>query len=343
MTTTKTRRQPAARKLTGTRHPTGKSDDRKTVWPNTDEALHRWAANDRTYGSAGNVSFSNGCLRSYSTVVARHCLSKSGNSFVLLTTQRYSVTTSGHVSGARSAVRGRTVFLVPDVLADTVAEHRANLNDYGARAAECRKKAATARTNGAQYLEEAAAIIREANTYAEYVGLSDRLTEDLDALAAEVTARRLADEKAKTAADRQRERQYREQQARRVAEWEQKLAAWKDGKGDRPGDCPDSKHPLAFTAFLRLRVKNTVLETSMGVAVPVSAALPLLPLIRSGKHYLRYHGSTSPLPGEPERMPAFDIDGFTPDQIRPVEKTVQIGCHTIEYAECERIASLLGV
>ena len=338
MTATKTRRQPAARKLTGTQHPTGKSDDRKTVWPNTDEATHRWAANDRSYGLAGSVSFSNGCLRSYSTVVARHCLSKSGNSFVLVTTQRYSVTTSGHVSKARAAVRGRTVFMVPDVLADTVAAHRANLNALRETAVALVTKAKRAITHRAAYLNDANATIVRANQHAEAVGLADRLPipDDLAAWAA-----RSEEDKATERA--KQEKSDRKRHAKAVAEWEQRLAAWKDGNGDRPGECPDHKHPLATVAFLRLRVKNTVLETSMGVAVPVSAALPLLPLIRSGKHYLRYHGSTSPLPGEPEPMPAFDIDGFTPDQIRPVEKTVQIGCHSVTFDECFRIATLLGV
>jgi len=231
---------------------------------------------------------------------------------------------------------------VPNVLADTVAEHRANLTDYAVRAANCHAKAARARKNGGQLLAEAVRLIREANAYAEAVGLTDRLDESkLDDLATEADKRKADAARQRTVADRKREKEYAARMAKEVAEWEQKLAAWKDG-GPACGYCPDRSHPLYGVAFLRLRAKNTIIETSMGVAVPVEKALPLLELVRNGQPWERQRVTGPHEPYDNRVLNATDIDGYQIDRIDPTAGVVKAGCHRVEFAEIERIAKLLG-
>jgi hypothetical protein len=285
--------------------------------PHAGEVCHRWANLTQPEGRAGNVYFEGATIYSYGShfPMARH-VERKGNRFVLFTTDSYSSTTAGHKSAARHAIPSRLpVFMVGNVLANTRAEHAANLRGIRVDVAAMLRTANRSRQNKEWRLKEVIGRIKNGNAYAEAVGLKDRIAADLDKLAEDIAAA----DKAKTAADKRAEKKRAQKLAAEVAEWEQNVSAWKDG-GEWPGYCPDSYHPLARVAFLR--VKGKILETSQRAAVPLRAVLPILAAVRSGSD-----------------LPGFVVEGYTLDGIDREAKTVTIGCHAVTFEEIERVGA----
>jgi hypothetical protein len=91
---------------------------------------HVWAQQEQDSGRSGNGNFHfNGrTLWSYREPIARFTQSVDGGPVVLITSDSFSVTTSRHVSYAQSAIRGQTVFHVPDTGYDSrEPDHAYNL------------------------------------------------------------------------------------------------------------------------------------------------------------------------------------------------------------------------
>ena len=82
----------------------------QTVFTNAMTA-HVWAQQSQECGHSGSLSFAGDTLSSYGTPIARIVKGR-GGPVCLLTSRRYSVTTSGHCSQARRAFAG-SVFTVP--------------------------------------------------------------------------------------------------------------------------------------------------------------------------------------------------------------------------------------
>jgi hypothetical protein len=237
------------RDLTATDLPTVEPGRQRTTWRNASECAHRWAANRHAEGKAGNVFFRNGVIYSYGShfPIARHVRrgrGKNARQFVLFTSRGYSGTTAGHKSDVRRAIpHGATVFTVDNVLADTPAQHLANLKAIGVEAAYALEKAKRARANRDVLSREAAGRVASGNRYAEAVGIRQRLPEP--ERLAESHAKQTAREKA--AAERARKKRAADL-AERVAEWEAKLAAWQAGRGENPGYHPGPRPPLGVPA-----------------------------------------------------------------------------------------------
>lgn len=336
---TKTRTRAADVLLTETSRPTGREGRHKTRFGNSGECAHAWAARVQEYGRSANTNFSRGTFYSYGDhfPVARHVKRRGGAStFVLFTTRSYSSTTSGHKRDAEGAIRGRTVYHVDDVTADTRGEHLANFRAMEKAANDYAAKAKRARLNGEWYTQAAVEQLREANAYAEAVGLRERLpvpsADEVAAWVADAVKRaeeRSEAEKRKTA---QAERRARAALASSVAEWEQRLAAWRDG-AEWPGHCPDRSHPLAQLAFLRVRGKR--LETSLRAVVPLAAVLPLLEMVRSGRAYDDQ--------AERDECREMKIDGFLVRLVDQANRLVFVGCHVVTFDEIERAAKSAGL
>ena len=322
----KTKTDRATVSLTKTVAPEVPTGRYRTTWGNARECAHRWAANQTPDGKAGNVYFSNGIIYSYGShfPMARWVsLVKGGGSpVVFLTTRKYSVTTSSHVSDVRSAIPDNvTVFHVPNVTADTHEDHLANLANYRAEAMDALERSKRAVKYKEQLRREALGYIRAGNEYAAWVGLKERLGsptgENLEEWAADVTAAAAREEKRLAAQRARAEKARKAALAKEIAEWEQKMAAWVDG-GDWPGNHP-YPHP---EPPVRLRIKGSALETSMRAAVPLRAVLPILGAVRAG-----------------ETLPeGFDVDGFALRGIDFAGQTVTVGCHKVTFAEIERLA-----
>lgn len=332
-------------KLTEPDYPAGEPN-RKT-WSNTQECAHRWAANRHNNGKCGNVFFERGAVFSYGChfPMARHVKRPRGRGlpfgsggFVLYTTRTYSVSTSRHLSEVRRAIPdGCPVFNVLNVMAENYGEHLANLTTLEADALACADRAKRARGRKAQLLSEAAEIIAHANEYAAAVGLRERLKAfDAEAVAEWAAEVARKNEAAAKRGNRKAERDF----VRQCAEWDQALAAWRDG-GEWPGNPPRAHyagqshfHPAEGFAFLRVR--GARLETSMRAVVPVKATIPILAHVRAGTPY-------DPRALADGEKPLPEIDGFRVSEIDAGLKTVRIGCHRITFEEIERAAKSAGL
>lgn len=316
------------RELTQPDFPT-ESATRRTVWGNAQECAHRWAANRHYSGRAGNVFFERATIYSYGGhfPMARH-VKRGASRFILFTTRTYSVSTSGHLSDVQRAIpAGVPVYRVHNVVADLYREHLDNFRKLEADAVELAGKAKRARTHRAWFQVESAAKIRHANEYAAAVGLRERLEEVDPGKVAEWAAEAL--ERA-AAAKAKESKRAKAEAARLMAEWEQRLSAWRDG-GEWPGNCPDPSHPLAKVAFLRVR--GSRLETSLRAVVPLAAVLPVLEMVRKGEECDQNTIRTNPVV----------VDGFELREIDQSARRVVIGCHTVTFEEIERVASAAGL
>lgn len=312
---------------------------RRTVFSNRDECAHRWAANDQSEGRAGNVYFRDGVIYSYGShfPMARH-VKRGSSRFVLITTRGYSSSTAGHLCSVRRATRGQTVYYVDNVLADSATEHAANFRTMRREVEDLAGKVARSRTNAELNANRLLGRIREANAYREAVGL--KLAPIVEPTPAELAdyckgakdrlAKLSAKERAELAAE---ERRRAAELAASVAEWEQKLNAWRDG-GEYPGSCPDRSHPLAQLAFIRVR--GSRLETSLRAVVPLAAVLPILEMIRKGEAYTITE-CNGLAPG------GMNVDGFALREVDQTARRVVIGCHTVTFEEIERAAGKAGL
>lgn len=327
---TKTKRIKPDTRTTQTARPPAADGRYSRRWGSSRECTHQWAANRHPEGSSGNVSFNLGVLKSYAEPIARHVTPAGGGlPVVFVTSRKFSVTTSSHTSDVHGAVALRTAkFDVPNVLADTVAEHRENLASFEWRAVDTVDRAGRARLNGTALMAEAAELVATGNRYAETVGIPDRLAEYDAEKAAEFKAAAAARAEAEA---RRKERENRAEIKAALKKWEAELATWRTGTGRvYLSNCPDRRHPLFGRTLLRVQKteggRPTILETSKGARVPFAAAHPLLAVLR---------GADLP--------PGMTVDTFQVDAVDRAAGTITIGCHVIEFAEAERLAAELGL
>ena len=330
---------------------TEKKKREKTVF-DRDELTHVWAHQKATYGRAKstNMYFEGPTIYSYGShfPMARLVLGKDKKpAAVLLTTRRFSNTTSQHQSDVRSAVSHLTRFHVTDV---RQTKHAVNLNDYRRRIAAAAEEAKAAKALTLDKIDALDKLIAEANAYAEFFKLKTRLAypEGFDKAAEEARGR----EEAKKAADRQAKREAAERAKRAAqtaaahAEFEAKkpeydadVAKWLAGELKTYPSLPiktswprDVRHDLQqkVDGGTRLRVVGSRIQTSRGAVFEVEKAKPLLALVRAGGKGTAYHSELS-------------VDGYSGVAVNYDAKTVSVGCHTVTFAEVERVAAQLGL
>ena len=288
----------------------------KTVYP-VDMVAHLWAhkAQDYARNPGHNFYFSGDTIYSYGShfPIARHVENKRGGSAVLLTTRSYSVTTSGHTWTVQRACEHLTVFHVPDV---DNREPRKQFADYRARYMALVGKYAKARQRKPEYLPLLRDLVEEANRFAEFFGLRSRLTlpDDLTAMVAECQAIEKRERERKQREERKREREARE-----------RLQKWVDGEIDY---CPNG-----YGEPIRLRVKGDELQTSRGARVPLDHAVKAFRVIKR----LRDKGQAYERNGHTIHLGHFALDSLD------AQGNVKAGCHTVEWEEIARVATLAGV
>jgi hypothetical protein len=284
----------------------------KRVFSDTRQCVHVWAQNSQDEGRCGNVFFEGAVIYSYGYhfPMARHVTNGAGEEAVLLTTAKFSISTGRHQSFVLGAVSHRKRFCVTHLGRSrfgacnlTPEDHKLNLRDYRVRIEESVLRARRARGNKDWGL--ARALGNEANAYAEFFGLPERVQPLSDELVREIEeAARRAE-----AAERERRRLKDRANAAAVEEWK---------AGERMV-CPR-------TDKVHLRLWGDEVETSWGARVPLGAARALLPFLRKGE---------MPPPAF-RRVGDFHVDEVTATRFK-------VGCHTVETAEVERLAAQLGL
>jgi hypothetical protein len=295
----------------------------------TGEIPHLWAhkVQPSARNAQGNLYFENETIYSYGShfPIARHVTNKVGKAAILFTTGRYSVTTSGHVSAASSAIPpGIPVFHVPDVFASNGWKvdtgHAKNLKAYQTEIDASLVKASRGRSSFTREDQHGIAVRNRAehNAYIKFFGLPNKPLSPIPALDSKalqaIKAREAQRVKAETA-ERKRA------QAARLVELAETIQAWRDGQAVS----------LPYDAPTMLRIEGHEVETSKGARVPVAHAKRALVLVRAVV----------------ARGEVWQTNGHTCHvghyRIRRIEAngTVKAGCHVIARDEWERIAPAL--
>ena len=292
----------------------------KTVFDGQ-EVAHLWAhqAQDHARNSVNNVSFCGDEFRSYATAIARHIKNKRGEKAVIVATGYYSSTTCKHQCWVRYALRDTqiTVFHV-DRVGDAPREY---FKQYGERVVKMMGQWERARDRKPVILREIEETVEEANRFAAFHGLRQRLTTDFAEM--QEASRKIAE--ANKRADARKAKAREKARLAALAEGEEKRAAWIEGKED--------SFPDAWQVPVRLRIVGNELQTSLSASVPLQHAKKLFKIIKHCKETgQEYHSN-----GHTEHIGHYPVDYIHTDG------SVKIGCHTVEWPEVERVAKLAGV
>lgn len=288
----------------------------RNVLSNKSEVFHAWANKTQESGRSGNVSFHLDVLYSYNAVIARHARHR-GKTCVLFSSNRWSVTTSGHQNAARQASRHLSPrFTVPSLAHGVLGkqEHQENLAYYDKAIVNGALAFGRARSNKDFKLQELNSLVNQANAYSRFFGLRRKfdLPRDFDL--------EKAKEMAVLAARREKARRDRAMKEA-LARYEERLDKWLAGKTDHnPGRDRDG--------FDRLRLKGSRIQTTSGAIVSVDEAKVVLPYVRAQ------------IPTNNGHLDGVKIAGF---QVRAIDEggTLHVGCHKVSRNEIERIAEKL--
>ncbi len=292
----------------------------KTVF-NTQQTIHVWASQKQESGKNSNrsVFFQGPSIFSYGShfEMARHIK----NDVVFITNRKYSVTTAKHLSWVQSAVRHKTVFMVP-----SFTDHAENVRFLVDKVKASYDSAKRALKSGAFYIEQAQRHIDTTQRYLDTFHLSISsawLPELVDLWASLIGDTYLTTEERNKIAERRvraehnelirAEKRRLEQAIRdqlRALEEKEKLSAWMNGE--------DVGYRYRF-AETRLRIKGDTVQTSKGAEVPVIEARKLYRAWKLGVDMVG------------RRVGYFTVSSMD-------HECIHIGCHTIPMSEVERIA-----
>lgn len=322
----------------------------KTVF-NNQMVAHVWAQMKQPHGhNSGNSKHFDGAVAySYREPVAHIVEARHERRVLLYVPNQWGVTTARHITSYRRAFGSGHEFEVPDIFPhDVHRSHTANvaylLSKYEeARARLMRVPCDSWRVrnidvagNGLHLVTAAHETLRELadklRTYIDLFQLPDVATCTWESDADAIIARRdrLANDP-KRAAQRELRVAARHQEmlkaaAERFAREGMNRAAF------LRGDYTYS-HVSDIEGGALLRIQGTQIQTSWGAEVPVVDAIRVLPRLFAAR--LNIHGTVSHL------LCDWGIGHFKIDVVN--QFGIVAGCHTIYWAELERIAAALGV
>jgi hypothetical protein len=343
----------------------------KTVFTGR-EIFHVFAAQKQWEGKTGNrnVSFRETVLYSYAQPIARIVSETShGAAVALITSRRFSITTSGHTRAASSALSHFRVFYVPLIhLGEEQGKNLAHLWGLYSGAVADNMKA----RNLPWWIEETPEglkpkreynplcdLARDVEDFAECFGLpacegfggsGAEMTwkEDTRRILAHHAARIARQNTPQAIAKREKEKAKRaaqnaeknRQEAERRAHFEKEREALDATRAERieawrKGGAALYPRDLQKLQGALLRVKGDTLETSHGARVPLEDAKRAFAFITRGL-------AIAPnMPGEKSYKAKLAIGQYSLDAIF-ANGDFRVGCHTIEYQEAARLAAEIG-
>lgn len=337
----------------------------KKVFSSNDMVAHVWASRSQDEGRTGKGKF----YFRYATIysygshfpIAKFDETSKGETAVLFTIASYSTSTRRHMRIVSRAIPSEyPVFHVKYIYRDVRMEYDPitneaigrdrdykNMEDYQERVDELLLKASRAREHAAWLWERAKELAEEANAYAEAFGLKARIDmATLEARGAELKAkaRKVSVEKAKKTKERAEYQKGR--YADDKAEYIEKMEQWKAGedvyfptmyaKKYWPYKPDENELYNLGLPVLRLSKDGKRVQTSLGAEVPTRVCARLWKLVQgklSGEIQTMVYG----MPKEDR-----EVGHFTLNEIYP-NGNIKVGCHTIPYAELERMAKILGL
>jgi hypothetical protein len=318
---------------------------------NNRQVAHIWANQSRPSANGSHFYFEGATIYSYGShfPIARHCTDKKGNPYILMTTKSYSPSTARHVSYVRQAIPyGMQVFQVEDPLcnyskADLRLEFKAKKKAVLAEAL----RASRARTFTS--LEHANRLGKEANDFAEFFGLKERVIvasprfrlelekadkrtkKEREAAKARQAAR--AVQQAAEAAERAKSQEQRDEEARfRLEMWKRGEHPISSGFNRLPVALRVNKNPGLKEKAIGVLYRGALLETSHGASVPAEDAAKAVRFVSIVKKAgIGWHRN-----GETCKVGDFQLDSIS------ATGDVVAGCHRIAWDEVERIGKAEG-
>lgn len=285
---------------------------------NSRELFHAWAAQSRPSAKSGNVSFDGPVLYSYAEPIG-YLL---GDDRVLLSRQKFSVTTSSHQTQAAYAVHHMQRVFAP-VLPHRTGQsldlvHIQNDQKWMNRVEETRKKYLANRQKRS-LLGKIEIALAQRDAYSAFFNLGwtrpsmDELDKrlEVEALRMKAWAEVIRKQEAEAAIARVKE------QAEALVDWRNNVAR---------------RYPHFEVTALRLSEDKQCIETTRGARVPVDVAPLLWKLANRARNTCEVYEPTGRAAVGDYRLTRIESDG-----------TLVVGCHTIPFSELEIIAEQLSL
>lgn len=304
---------------------------------------HVWAQQTQDHGKSKSMSFAGPKLYSYGAIIGRFIDTIDGRRAVLLSNQKWSVTTSAHQSLASRAVPPSILtFYVPYMgegynPPDHVKNLESLISDYHAHIAGLKKRrdlyigrfrnTATYAQTARNYAEAFGLPIPQLDHTADYdAALAYRAEREAKFNAPGQAEKREAERIKRAARKEAQEQRAREHALQSAAE---AIAAWRMGERSHLpyGASRDTQ------GGAMLRIVGEVLETSADAKVPLPHAIRVFHSVAKCREAQAEWRSN----GETIRVGNFTVDRITPDG------TLYAGCHVIYWPEIESAARVAGV
>jgi len=306
----------------------------------TEQVIHLWAHQSQSdaRNPSGNVFFEGPTIYSYGRhfLMGRIHKTRRGT-LVLLNSGGYSKTTGKHKGWVAGAVRHMDRVNVPEVNPGGNTDHAKNLAHFAKIMTDNLAKAQRAMQarTVAGYSGTAAQAHNNWANYARFFGIRRKApkwpAQAWEAAAARATCIETPD----PVRDAKRYKVQQARQAATLARFEAKREAWRNPGMDRAGlseyRMTRQERGQARALPCMLRVNGDELETSQGARIPLDHAPRLWALIQRARVGRTYQAN-----GHSEHAGQFKVDSI--DHYG----TLKAGCHTIEFAELERMARTLG-
>lgn len=306
---------------------------------NNKQVPHLWAHQSQAQAKGnGSISFNGKYLYSYSALIGNLVTAPNGETVALLTSRRWSVTTSGHQSAARGAVSHLTSFEVGSLgeygqAIDHVKNMAQLTESYRTELAAGFRKRTIADWNYSHLRELATA----AEHYARVFNLDApdiQPTVDHARLEAyhntpDKIAKRALRETREAETRAQREAEELKARAARQIAIAAAVAKWRTGvQYDLPYAARSDDNGGAL-----IRINGDVLETSKGASVPLNHAIKVFRRVAACKAA----GQSWQRNGDTIRVGSFEVDAIEPDG------SFRAGCHKFNWSEIERAAKEIGL
>ena len=318
----------------------------KTVYSNSKEIFHVWAQQNQEEGRAGNVSFKGKELYSYRACIGLFVGNDKGETAVLLSNRKYSMTTTRHQNRAMPAVRHHIHFSVYGVF----ESHDFHIREYENRYAMALKRLYACKLDVEYNKDIADDIYAEACAYADFFGVPLDDTNfpkfDQEKLAkVEERSNRDAEQKeVKRVENQKRYKQTTQEAVRKFLAGEDTYLPWdwrnvvEDSEKEsitafaknawRQGE--EKIYGIYFESTL-LRIRGDLVETSQGASFPIEDAKRVWPYIKMCvDNQIAWQRNGQSISLGNYRLDAISVDG-----------TVTAGCHVVQFAEILLIAEKL--
>jgi hypothetical protein len=329
---------------------------KRKVFP-TDEIPHLWAhqITPEARNAGRNLYFKGATIYSYGShfPIARHVTSANGKrKAVLFTTRDYSNTTSKHKHLVRCALPAETIrFYVPQVDVGAFSRNH-NLAYFIREMGNEWIKAQKSIKYGASHIASMRGLLANAKAYAKFFGASaadlklpatpKQIRELQTKIAARETKRKQREQWAAenpSEAQRIRQEAFAKRNAAAIAKYENEKQEWYAGERSHFPQNPALKSwqqsrnaELRIVTVAESSTHNVqVVQTSLGVSVPIDHAIRGLRLVRavmqSGREYKRN--------GHTEHLGPYAVDSIA------IDGTLKAECHVITWDSIARIAPAL--